>query len=225
MFITTAGGRIAPSKSYAYSTDKRTTKRLHNTRYDILQYAKVLVIRQCRDLERQLNIMKRVMALTLTKRISKARRSIRKIGGIPTATRRKARLLRAKAFTEASYASSISAANKTELRSTQSAIVNAVCPKGFPCVPPLLLPTKDLDLNTAIITNAIRIFRRMTQSNECNDRMGNIIARHYITQPRPVKANGTIAIIFNYIHAWGAEIDEHFWFQGAGETRVNIRHG
>ena len=36
MFITTVGGRIAPSKSHAYSTDRRTRKRLHNTRYDIL---------------------------------------------------------------------------------------------------------------------------------------------------------------------------------------------
>ena len=211
MFITTAGGRIAPSKSYAYSTDKRTRKRLHNTRYDILQNAKVPVVMPCRDLGGQLNMTKRVMAPTLTKRISKARRSIRKIGGIPTATRRKDRLLRAKAYTEDTYASSSSPANKTELRSTQSAVVNAVCPKGFPMRSTALAArafsdtsTKDLDLNTAIITNAIRIFRRMTQSNECNDRMASSIARHYITQPRPVKANGPIAIIFNYVHAWGA---------------------
>ena len=40
-----------------------------------------------------------------------------------------------------------------------------------------------------------------------------------------MKANGPIAIIFNYVHAWGAEIDEHFWFQDVGQTRVNIRHG
>ena len=35
IFITTAGGRIAASKSYAFSTDRRTRKRLHNIRYDI----------------------------------------------------------------------------------------------------------------------------------------------------------------------------------------------
>ena len=110
---------------------------------------------------------KRVMAPTLTKRICKARRSIRKIGGIPTATRRKARLLREKSFTEATYASGISPANKTELRTTQSAIINAVCPRGFSMRSPALAArafsdtlTTDLNLNTAIITNAIRIFRR-----------------------------------------------------------------
>ena len=226
MFITTDGGRITASKSYAYSTDKRTRKRLHNTGYDILQHAKVPVVTHCRDLGGQLSMTKRVMAPTLTKRISKARRSIRKIGGIPTATKRKARILRDKSFTEAIYAGSISPANMTQLRTTQSAIINAVCPRGFPMRSPAIaartfsdIPTKDLDLNTAIVTNAMRIFRRMTQSNECN------IARHYITQPRLVKANGPIAIIFNNVHAWGAEIDEHFWFQDVGETRVNIRHG
>ena len=36
IFITTSGGRIAASKSYANSTDKRTRKRLANTRYDVL---------------------------------------------------------------------------------------------------------------------------------------------------------------------------------------------
>ena len=45
------GGRIIASKSYAYSTDKRTRKRLHNTRYDILPNAKVPVVTYCRDLE------------------------------------------------------------------------------------------------------------------------------------------------------------------------------
>ena len=34
-------GRIAASKSYAYSTDKRTRKRLANTRYETLQHAKI----------------------------------------------------------------------------------------------------------------------------------------------------------------------------------------
>ena len=87
------------------------------------------------------------------------------------------------------------------------------------------IPAKDLDLNTAIITNAIRILGRMTQSSGHNDRMASSIARHYITQTRPPGANGPIAIIFNYVHEWRAEVDEHFWFQDAGETRVNIRHG
>ena len=68
--------------------DKRTRKRLYNTSYDILQYAKVPVVTHCRDLGGQLNMTERVMAPTLTKRIRKARRSIRKIGGIPTATER-----------------------------------------------------------------------------------------------------------------------------------------
>ena len=197
IFITTAGGRIAASKSYAYSTDKRTRKRLHHTRYDILENAKGPVVTYCRDLGGQLNITKRVMAPTLTKGISKARRAIRKIGGVPTATRRKARLLRAKSFTEATYASSISPANKTDLRSTQSAIINAVCPRGFPMRSPALAsrafsdnPTKDLNLNTA----------RMTQSDACNDRVASSVARHSFTQARPPRANGPIALIFNYVH-------------------------
>ena len=86
------------------------------------------------------------------------------------------------------YAGSISPTNNTELRATQSAIINAICPKGFPMRSPALaarafsdIPTKDLDLNTAIITNAIRIFRRMTQSSECNDKIASSIARHYTT--------------------------------------------
>ena len=131
IFITTAGGRIAASKSYAYSADQRTRKRLANTRYDVLQNAKVPAVTHSGDLGGQLNMTKRVMAPTRTKRIIKARRSIRKIGGIPNATRRKARLLRAKTFTQARYAASISPANKAELRTTQSAIINAVCPIGF----------------------------------------------------------------------------------------------
>ena len=123
---------------------------------------------------------KRMMAPTLTKRISKARRSIRRIGGIPTATERKARLLRAKSFTEAIYASSISPANKTELRTTQSAIIAA---RAFSDT-----PTKDLDLNTAIITYAIGIFRRMTQGSECNDGMASSIAKHYMTRDTPAES-------------------------------------
>ena len=117
-------------------------------------------------------------------------------------------------------------------RSTQSAIVNAVCPKGFPMYSTALAarafcdtPKKHLDLNTTIATHAVRLFRRMTQEDDENDRMARHIAKHHITQPRPVKANGPIAFIFNFVHAWGAEIDEHLWFQDAEETRVNIRHG
>ena len=226
IFITTAGGRIAASKSYAYSTDRRTRKRPHNTRYDMLQYARVPVVTHCEDLGGQLNMTERVMAPTLTKRISKTTRSIRKMGGIPTATKRKARLLRATSFTEAMYAGSISPANKTRLRTTQSAIINAVCPRGFPMRSPGLaarafsdIPTKDFDLNTAIITNAIRIFRRMTQSSECNDRVASGIVRHYITQACPPRANGPIAVIFDCVLKWGAEIDENFWFQDDGRDK------
>ena len=69
------------------------------------------------------------------------------------------------------------------------------------------------------------IFRRITQGDDENDRMASQIAKHYMTQPYPVKANGPIAIIFNYVHGWGAETDEHFWFQAPRETKVNIRHG
>ena len=83
----------------------------------------------CRDLGGQLNMTKRLMTPTLTKRISKVRRSIRKIGGIPTATKRKARSLRVKSVT---IAIDISPANKTELCSTQSAVINAVCPQWAP---------------------------------------------------------------------------------------------
>ena len=79
-------------------------------------------------------------------------------------------------------------------------------------------PTKELDLNAVFITNAGRILRRMTQGYECNDRMPCSIAKHYITQTRPPRANGPIAIIFKYVHEWGAEIDEHFWFH---ENRRN----
>ena len=86
-------------------------------------------------------------------------------------------------------------------------------------------PKKDLDLNTTIATHAVRIFRRMTQGDDENDRMASHIAKHYSTQPKPVKTNGPSAIIFNYVHGWGAEIDEHFWFQAPRETKVNIRHG
>ena len=46
--------------------------------------------------------------------------------------RRKARLPRAKAFTQATCAASISLTNERELRTTQSAIIDAVCPRGFP---------------------------------------------------------------------------------------------
>ena len=74
-------------------------------------------------------------------------------------------------------------------------------------------------------THAVRLSRRMAQGDDENGRIASHIAKHYMTQPRPVKANGRIAIIFNYVHGWGAEIDEHFWFQAPRETKVNMRHG
>ena len=136
----------------------------------------------------------KVVAPTLTRRIIKARQPARRIGGIPATTKRKARLLRAKAITKATYAASISPANKRELRIAQSAIIDAVCPKGFPMRSPALAarafsdtPKKDIDLNTTIATHAVRIFRRMTQGDDENDRMASHIAKHYTTQPKPVK--------------------------------------
>ena len=95
----------------------------------------------------------KVMAPTLTRRNIKARRPARRIGGIPATTKRKARLLRAKAITQATYAASISPANKRELRTAQGANVGAVCPKGFlmrclalPARAFSDTPKKDLDL-------------------------------------------------------------------------------
>ena len=86
-------------------------------------------------------------------------------------------------------------------------------------------PKKDLDLHTNIITNAVRLFRRMTHSESRNDRMASRMARQYITHEHPPKANGPIAIIFNYVHECGATIDEQFWVQIQHETRINTRHG
>ena len=97
---------------------------------------------------------KKGTAPTLTRRIIKVRQLARRTGGIPATTKRTARMLRAKAITKDTYAASISQANKKELRITQSAIIDAVCPKGFPIRSPALVaraisdtPKKDLDLN------------------------------------------------------------------------------
>ena len=51
-----------------------------------------------------------------------------------------------------------------------------------------------------MIAHAMRIFRRMTQGEENNDKMSSSIATHYNTQAHPLKANEHIAIIFNYVH-------------------------
>ena len=130
---------------------------------------------------------------------------------------RKARLPRTKAFTQATCAASISLTNERELRTTQSAIIDAVCPRGFPMQSDVLAArafTKDLDLRTTIITNAVRLFRRTTQSDSNDDRMAVSIAKQYTTQEQPPKANGPIAIIFNCVHEWGgATSDEQFGFR------------
>ena len=42
-------------------------------------------------------------------------------------------------------------------------------------------------------THAVRLFRRMTQGDDENDKMASHIAKNYMTQRRPVKTNGWIA--------------------------------
>ena len=95
-YLHSMGAKVAPAKSFVFSTDRKARGRLANKVWPEL-HATVPVVLHTRDLGSHLNTTKARRAVTLTRRLEEGALLARRIGRMPMSDEDKATVLRIKA--------------------------------------------------------------------------------------------------------------------------------
>ena len=126
-YLSDVGARIAPSRSYVFSTNRVTRQRLRDHLWEVLG-TKVPVVTHMRDLGSHLSVGATLQGATITARLKKACRIVYKIAKTNLAFFNKAKLIRTVALATGLYGSEAAPVCDQALASLRTAIARTIGP-------------------------------------------------------------------------------------------------
>ena len=166
-YIHDMGGRIAPSKSYVFSTHKPTIQWLTQHLWPTVA-ANIATVLHARDLGAHLSVGRRGVGTTLTTRMTKAAIVTKGVRSLPTSYDYKAKLLRTKILAMGRFVGPSCA--ESALSALRSASVGALAPLSTLRAPTLVFEAsshgEDVDSTVQVLVRRCCMLRRMVAKHD-----------------------------------------------------------
>jgi len=164
LYIASIGGKIAPTKSYNFSTNRKTRQRLRTRKWHNIN-STIPVITNTRDLGSHINTTHRMVAPTATARIHHATTTTLKIRHTSYSYIQKARLINLAAISSATYACEAMPLPHNSIQRLTTAITNTIAPPSKRASAAMVFATVDTTISTdpqaAILSKRVSTLRRI----------------------------------------------------------------
>ncbi len=227
-FFHDLGARVATNKCFMFSTCKPTRSFLAKYTWD-QQGLTIPVTGSFRDLGSHLNLTNATSAPTLSVRLQKAIRAVRRLGCMPITQSDREKIIRCNILPAALCGTEASHINCSMLQNLRSTIATAIGPKSARrCVDLTFAFTasaKDLDPSTHVLYNRVAALRRIcAKIHGCDHLISTIIMLHHSNPSTPPAAIGPIGYLLQHIHACHAQLGADLIIRQACEPNIDLWH-
>ena len=162
------GARVAPDKSFTFSSDKKVRKKLVTHLWTPI--GKILnVLRHTRDLGTHISFNASMVGTTVNQRIEDAIKTVEKIARLPFSVKVKATLIRMAAFPKALYGIEAAPCTLAKLQALRTVVLKAVGPSSTLRSPAMVFAAAvdgdDLDPYAQVASLRLTTMRRTNRSS------------------------------------------------------------
>jgi ribonuclease HI len=225
-FFHDLGAKVATNKCFMFSTCSHTRTFLSKYEWSG-QGFQIPVSSSFRDLGSHLNLTNASNGATLTERMRKATKTVRRLSYMPIGQKDKEMIVRCNILPAALYGCESAHINQSALQALRSAIADAVGPKSVRrCVDATFVFTscaKDLDPLTHILYNRIASLRRlMAKHPECTEHVRLIIMLQLSATNENRHNYGPIGGLLQHLHACNVSMGADFVLRQHNEPNINM---